>query len=266
MHEERDEECLAAAPEDAIMDLLTLQGDPEERLHADANNNGEVKPEKYSLRPRALRQKTEKGLELKKEIVTQRSKKSVDKNRPKQKPPPLSKYRRKTANARERNRMREINVAFETLRRAVPHISNTIATGNEKLTKITTLRLAMKYIQALRQALDSNSSEPSQLASFLSGETDLDILLSDGESLHFQSDISDSFASPDHPLTSPFSDPSDNSPALSDHPDHQDFSDSGMGGMAFAESGIESSFEFDDTLPGGDFCEDFLNSHCVGLS
>lgn len=263
MHEERDEACLVTAPGDTMVDLLTLHGDPDDRLHADANNNGEVKSEKYSLRPRSLRQKTEKGLELKKDIITQRSKKCIDKNRPKQKPPPLSKYRRKTANARERNRMREINVAFETLRRAVPHISNTVTSGNEKLTKITTLRLAMKYIQALRQALDSNSSEATQLNSFLNGETDLDVLLSDGESLHFQSDISESFTSPDHPLTSPFSDPSGNSPALSDH---QEFSDSGMGGMNFAESGIESSFEFDDTLPGGDFCDDFLNSHCVGLS
>lgn len=262
MPEGRDEGIVGTPTQATMMDLLSIHQDPEKRLHADANNNGEVKSEKYSLRPRSLRQKTEKGLELKKEIVSQRTKKSADKNRPKQKPPPLSKYRRKTANARERNRMREINCAFETLRRAVPHISNSIVSGNEKLTKITTLRLAMKYIQALRQALDTNNPEPNQLSNFLNGETDLDILLSDGESLHFQSDISDSFASPDHPLTSPFSDPSDNSPAISEHPDHQEFSDSGMSGMAFQDS----SFEFDDPLPGGDFCDDFLNSHCVGLS
>lgn len=73
-------------------------------------------------------------------------------SRPKQKPAPLSKYRRKTANARERSRMREINVAFETLRRAVPHTAAP-ACASEKLTKITTLRLAMKYIAALSQAV-----------------------------------------------------------------------------------------------------------------
>ncbi|XP_052121848.1 helix-loop-helix protein delilah [Frankliniella occidentalis] len=79
-------------------------------------------------------------------------------SRPKQKPAPLSKYRRKTANARERSRMREINVAFETLRRAVPHTSAPACTS-EKLTKITTLRLAMKYIAALSQAVREAQQE-----------------------------------------------------------------------------------------------------------
>ncbi|KAK3931240.1 Helix-loop-helix protein delilah [Frankliniella fusca] len=79
-------------------------------------------------------------------------------SRPKQKPAPLSKYRRKTANARERSRMREINVAFETLRRAVPHTAAP-ACASEKLTKITTLRLAMKYIAALTQAVREAQQE-----------------------------------------------------------------------------------------------------------
>ncbi|KAM7362696.1 helix-loop-helix protein delilah taxi isoform 2-T3 [Cochliomyia hominivorax] len=68
---------------------------------------------------------------------------------------PLSKYRRKTANARERTRMREINTAFETLRTCVPPCITNEDSGstNEKLTKITTLRLAMKYIGILSEAL-----------------------------------------------------------------------------------------------------------------
>ncbi|XP_065371543.1 helix-loop-helix protein delilah [Calliphora vicina] len=68
---------------------------------------------------------------------------------------PLSKYRRKTANARERTRMREINTAFETLRTCVPPCitSEDSSSTNEKLTKITTLRLAMKYIGILTDAL-----------------------------------------------------------------------------------------------------------------
>ncbi|TMW53085.1 hypothetical protein DOY81_001813, partial [Sarcophaga bullata] len=75
----------------------------------------------------------------------------------KSKAAPLSKYRRKTANARERTRMREINQAFETLRTCVPpNITNEdSASTNEKLTKITTLRLAMKYIGILTEALDN---------------------------------------------------------------------------------------------------------------
>lgn len=78
------------------------------------------------------------------------------KKKAKTKAAPLSKYRRKTANARERTRMREINSAFENLRKFVPMslTSETPATStNEKLTKITTLRLAMKYIQKLNDML-----------------------------------------------------------------------------------------------------------------
>lgn len=95
--------------------------------------------DKYQLRPRAARTRE---------------------SRARRAPQPLSKYRRKTANARERSRMREINNAFEALRRAVPASE---ITGNpvpcEKLTKITTLRLAMRYITALSTALRDTSPE-----------------------------------------------------------------------------------------------------------
>lgn len=251
-----------------MMDILPIQefsvskNDPSEN-YADANNNDRMKQEKYSLRPRSLRQKTEKGMELKKEILSQRNKKNQQNGgKPKQKPPPLSKYRRKTANARERNRMREINVAFETLRKAVPQISNTMNSGNEKLTKITTLRLAMKYIQTLRQILDCSNTHqtvPDQftLTSFVEDDPDLDVLLSDGESLHFHSDISESFASPDHPLTSPFSELSNNE--NSELNENQDF--------LFHESVITSDFCLGDNLADSEFCEEFFNTHCIdGLS
>lgn len=77
---------------------------------------------------------------------------------------PLSKYRRKTANARERSRMHAINKAFENLKFCVPHsivaASEQLIEGyngslqkNEKLTKITTLRLAMEYIRILSEML-----------------------------------------------------------------------------------------------------------------
>lgn len=80
------------------------------------------------------------------------------KKKPKPKAAPLSKYRRKTANARERTRMREINSAFENLRKFVPlsFCDETSASTNEKLTKITTLRLAMKYITSLNDVLHYN--------------------------------------------------------------------------------------------------------------
>ena len=67
--------------------------------------------------------------------------------KPKTKPPPLSKYRRKTANARERTRMNEINDGFEELKNVIPNLPE------GKLTKITTLRLALNYISALRSML-----------------------------------------------------------------------------------------------------------------
>lgn len=82
---------------------------------------------------------------------------AVPKKKAKPKSAPLSKYRRKTANARERTRMREINSAFENLRKFVPlsfgGADESAASTNEKLTKITTLRLAMKYIQSLNDVL-----------------------------------------------------------------------------------------------------------------
>lgn len=73
---------------------------------------------------------------------------------------PLSKYRRKTANARERTRMKEINSAFEVLRKCVPQSvsgSGDNIQTNEKLTKITTLRLAMTYIGILSNALEDHT-------------------------------------------------------------------------------------------------------------
>ncbi|KAJ8719443.1 hypothetical protein PYW08_011618 [Mythimna loreyi] len=112
--------------------------------------------DKYQLRPRAARSREPRARRT---------------------PQPLSKYRRKTANARERSRMREINRAFETLRRAVPASAITgTPVPCEKLTKITTLRLAMRYISALSAALRESGPEegarperwPSPLCSELS--------------------------------------------------------------------------------------------------
>ncbi|XP_068631279.1 helix-loop-helix protein delilah-like [Battus philenor] len=95
--------------------------------------------DKYQLRPRAARSREPRARRA---------------------PQPLSKYRRKTANARERSRMREINRAFEALRQAVPAAAITgTPVPCEKLTKITTLRLAMRYITALSDALRDPSPD-----------------------------------------------------------------------------------------------------------
>lgn len=129
----------------------------------DTNNNAATsiaKCEKYSLRPRTNKKGNETNNEF--EVWKPRSKYKV---KVKQKPAPLSKYRRKSANARERCRMREINEGFEALRRVLPNLSsNTSSTdnseNNEKLTKISTLRLAMKYIAALNRILHDTTVIP----------------------------------------------------------------------------------------------------------
>ncbi|PNF26676.1 hypothetical protein B7P43_G04781 [Cryptotermes secundus] len=167
--------------------------------------------EKYSLRPRSLQRRSESKDSEHTRISSGRgyARRGVNSGagstaRPKQKPPPLSKYRRKTANARERDRMREINAAFETLRRAVPHISTSAhhnqhdSNGSEKLTKITTLRLAMKYIAALSQALQQSDAilqmseirvpalqPPSSISSNSSSSSGSLQFVSEGESLTF---------------------------------------------------------------------------------
>lgn len=136
--------------------------------NSDKNNNNSNKTdaevikklknyEKYSLRPRSIQNRIETETRQKTEPKKQ--------PKPKTKPPPLSKYRRKTANARERNRMKEINQAFEILQESVPAYPvlpvNAQGKTCEKLTKITTLRLAMNYIQALSTLLKDGPTETS---------------------------------------------------------------------------------------------------------
>lgn len=158
--------------------------------YTDSNNNSDsdksTRGDKYSLRPRSMRRRNLEETDVISSPKTRTSK-------PKQKAAPLSKYRRKTANARERGRMREINQAFEALRRAVPQMSAHSGT-NEKLTKITTLRLAMKYISTLSAVL--TGPDPGQ--DLLSDCSELDCLLleSDGESLPLHSDFSDHSLTP----------------------------------------------------------------------
>lgn len=124
----------------------------------DANNN----EKSYSLRPRsgAVMKRSSDDEEEERPRQVRRGNKS------KRKAAPLSKYRRKNANARERSRMREINEAFETLRRAVP-------SQDEKLTKIATLRLAMSYISALSEALGQESDADSLVSDSTSSSAEM---------------------------------------------------------------------------------------------
>lgn len=74
--------------------------------------------------------------------------------------------RRNKANARERNRMHQINDAFDNLRRRIPiyqcflvtNETNVAVNAAQKLSKIETLRLAQNYIGLLNKVLTENRS------------------------------------------------------------------------------------------------------------
>lgn len=63
---------------------------------------------------------------------------------------------RDCATVRERNRMHKLNRAFEELRKVIPKTSYD---GEEKLSKIATLRLAIHYISVLSSTLEQSSTE-----------------------------------------------------------------------------------------------------------
>ncbi|KAH8311124.1 hypothetical protein KR044_004500 [Drosophila immigrans] len=195
---------------DMELDSDQLQsGAKETRKRKATNATGCRRGEKYSLRQK--RQKRIPGEELQAatslpaaaatattspatELETTATTKvtaAKAKSSAKTKAPPLSKYRRKTANARERTRMREINMAFEQLRHCVPQsiTGEDAANTNEKLTKITTLRLAMKYIGMLSESLQDPSYESDFLVECLRESANREAhvsLESDGDEPEFE--------------------------------------------------------------------------------
>merc|ERR1712037_331749 len=66
----------------------------------------------------------------------------------------LSKYRRKSANAKERERMKRQNDVFEVLKEILPCDKAKRSADEEKETKVTTLRSAIAYINSLQSLLD----------------------------------------------------------------------------------------------------------------
>lgn len=80
-------------------------------------------------------------------------------------PPPMAVARR---NARERNRVKQVNNGFATLRQHIPNSiaaafeSNNGRGGNKKLSKVETLRMAVEYIRSLEDLLSDDSSETSE--------------------------------------------------------------------------------------------------------
>lgn len=103
---------------------------------------------KYLLRPRSVRSLRRCDSEWSLQ----------DNRRQKSRPAPLSKYRRKTANTRERYRMRQINTAFEKLRKILP-AWGTPRSNSSEMTKITTLKYACAYIRSLQDVLDDTVTQ-----------------------------------------------------------------------------------------------------------
>ncbi|KAL7637069.1 UNVERIFIED_CONTAM: hypothetical protein RMT77_012827 [Armadillidium vulgare] len=73
----------------------------------------------------------------------------------------MTRERRIEANARERSRVHTISAAFETLRRAVPSFSH-----NQKLSKLSVLRIASAYILSLSRLAGYDYSEGGASPSF----------------------------------------------------------------------------------------------------
>ncbi|XP_066583503.1 uncharacterized protein [Prorops nasuta] len=66
-------------------------------------------------------------------------------------PPPVAVARR---NARERNRVKQVNNGFATLRQHIPsHIAAGYGERGKKLSKVETLRMAVEYIRGLQRLL-----------------------------------------------------------------------------------------------------------------
>ncbi|KAK2576242.1 hypothetical protein KPH14_005610 [Odynerus spinipes] len=72
----------------------------------------------------------------------------------------MTRERRIEANARERTRVHTISAAFDTLRRAIPAYSH-----NQKLSKLSVLRIACSYIMTLSKIANTPEGEPTTGAS-----------------------------------------------------------------------------------------------------
>uniref|UniRef100_A0A6V7INX3 BHLH domain-containing protein n=1 Tax=Bracon brevicornis TaxID=1563983 RepID=A0A6V7INX3_9HYME len=66
----------------------------------------------------------------------------------------MTRERRIEANARERTRVHTISAAFDTLRRSIPAYSH-----NQKLSKLSVLRIACSYIMTLSKIANTPEGE-----------------------------------------------------------------------------------------------------------
>lgn len=74
--------------------------------------------------------------------------------------PVKKQQQRKAANMRERRRMKSINDAFDNLRNSIPSNLN----ADRRLSKVDTLRLAIRYIGHLSNLVQTTTDLPSEAA------------------------------------------------------------------------------------------------------
>lgn len=74
--------------------------------------------------------------------------------------PVKKQQQRKAANMRERRRMKSINDAFDNLRNSIPSNLN----ADRRLSKVDTLRLAIRYIGHLSNLVETTTDLPSEAA------------------------------------------------------------------------------------------------------
>ncbi|BFZ12195.1 hypothetical protein BsWGS_15234 [Bradybaena similaris] len=147
---------------------------------------------------------------LVKRVETERRQVEPRQPKDKSKPPPLSKYRRRTANARERDRMKEINDAFDALRSSLPTIQRD--DGKNKITKFTILKHALNYMASLRDLLGLEA-----IPSALDDDTSSDLSsIRPGSVASFGTEDSCSSPTSGHSMTNPIS--SNHVPSFLDAP------------------------------------------------
>jgi hypothetical protein len=133
---------------------------PPSNNNTKSNGGNGLGKSKKGSKKKGAKSYTLRACSIQKRMETEHRKTQPRKRGPKPRPRPLpmSKYRRKTANLRERQRMGEINVAFENLKAKIPTLAVQGKGRCEKMTKINVLHVAINYIRALENILDTGDA------------------------------------------------------------------------------------------------------------
>ncbi|XP_077287017.1 uncharacterized protein LOC143911832 [Arctopsyche grandis] len=151
---------------------------PHSKIHVlqeSINNDNVIKADKQEIL--ALKKKQKQAIPVTNLILQspQPRKKPQKVKETKVNPPPTAVARR---NARERNRVKQVNNGFATLRQHIPNEiaeifenANNNRAANKKLSKVETLRMAVEYIRSLENLLSFNENDAKEnpnisLASF----------------------------------------------------------------------------------------------------